>query len=97
MMWSLKRAGKLDTIAGLVVGSMTDIPDTRDEFGQTAYEIVQEHIKGYNFPVCFNFPAGHQPENRALIFGRHITLDIDHNVSLKFTPALYTKGSQSNI
>jgi len=88
MMWSLKRAGKLNDLAGMVVGSMTEIPDTRDDFGKTAFEIVHEHVKDYNYPVCFNFPAGHQTDNRALIFGRTISMDIDTNVvSLKFAPA----------
>ncbi len=76
MMWTLKRAGKLDRLAGLIVGGMTDIPDEAGEFGKDAYGIIEEHIRDRKYPVCFGFPAGHQADNRAMILGRTVSLEV---------------------
>jgi muramoyltetrapeptide carboxypeptidase len=32
-------------------------------------EIILDAVKSYGFPVAFNFPAGHQPENYAIKMG----------------------------
>jgi muramoyltetrapeptide carboxypeptidase len=69
MMLQLKRSGKLDKLAGLIIGGFTDIKDTETPFGQTAYEIIRDLIKEYNYPVCFGFPVSHEKENYALKIG----------------------------
>ncbi|RYZ92575.1 MAG: LD-carboxypeptidase, partial [Sphingobacteriaceae bacterium] len=74
---TLDRAGKLKNLAGLIVGGFTDIKDNDIPFGQTVPEIIMEVVKDYNYPVCFNFPAGHIPNNCSLILGREITLLVD--------------------
>jgi muramoyltetrapeptide carboxypeptidase len=85
MMQSLKRSGMLENIAGLVVGGMNDMKDNTIPFGKTAEEIVKEAVSEYNFPVCFNFPAGHINDNRALILGREVQLEVNKNgVTLVF-------------
>jgi len=67
MFWNLKRTGKLDKLAGLIIGGFKLKPDTAgDEFGKTIYEIVMEKVKEYEYPVCFDFPVGHQRANFAL-------------------------------
>ena len=76
MMMNLKRNGKLDRLAGLIVGGLSDMNDNSIAFGKTAKEIVWEHVQEYNYPVCFDFPAGHIPDNRALIMGREILLTV---------------------
>jgi muramoyltetrapeptide carboxypeptidase len=40
-------------------------------------EIVYEHVAEYDYPVCFGFPAGHITDNRALILGGSITLQVE--------------------
>lgn len=86
MIISLKRAGVLQKLAGLVVGSFTAMKDNDIPFGQTAEEIIMNHVDEYNYPVCFNFPAGHIADNRALIFGRELLLSADgRKVSLKYS------------
>ncbi len=77
MMWNLKRSGKLSDLKGLIVGSFTEIKDNDIPFGQSAEQIIMEHVKEFDFPVCFNFPAGHIADNRALIFGRKINLNVE--------------------
>jgi len=79
MMWTLKRAGKLSNLAALVVGGLTDIEDNDIKFGKSAEEIIAEAVADFNYPVCFNFPAGHQKENYPLIIGRNAKLDISAN------------------
>lgn len=69
LMLNLKRAGKLDNLAGLIVGGFTQLEDTERPFGQTVEEIIWDKVKEYNYPVCFNFPAGHQDVNYTLTLG----------------------------
>ena len=69
MMYQLKRSGKLAKIAGLIVGGFTDIKDTERPFGQTAYEIIRDIVKEYDYPVCYGFPISHEKENCALKIG----------------------------
>jgi muramoyltetrapeptide carboxypeptidase len=84
MMWSMKRAGKLERLEGLVVGQFTDTKDNNSPFGQSVHEIIHEHVKDYNFPVCFNFPAGHDSLNYPLTLGKEYRLNItNQNAILK--------------
>lgn len=76
MMRILKRSGKLKKLAGLMVGAFTELKDNAIPFGQTAEEIIFEVVKEYNYPVCFGFPAGHIPNNQALIFGKTLNLSV---------------------
>ena len=77
MMVSLKRYGKLADLAGLIVGGMTDMKDNQIPFGKTAEEIILDAVKEYNYPVCFNFPAGHIDKNLAIPLGRNMKLVVD--------------------
>lgn len=84
MMISLKRAGKLSHLAGLIVGGMTDMKDNKIPFGKTAEEIICESVAEFNYPMCFGFPAGHQDKNLALPLGRRANLNIGKTVKLSF-------------
>lgn len=85
MMWHLKRSGKLAKLKGLLVGGFTELKDNEVPFGLTAAEIIREHVEGYNFPVCFDFPAGHIENNHALILGKTVNLKAtQHNVHLTY-------------
>lgn len=77
MMVQLKRAGKLHALAGLIVGQMSDMKDNAIPFGATAYEIIKEHTANYPYPVCFNFPVGHVPQNMAIPCGRAAKLIVE--------------------
>jgi muramoyltetrapeptide carboxypeptidase len=70
MMMNLKLGGKLEGIKGLLVGGMTEMRDNTVSFGKTAYEIIEEAVREYDFPVAYGFPAGHTEPNKALILGR---------------------------
>jgi len=77
MMMNLKRSGKLDRLAGLVVGGLSQMRDNSIPFGKTAEEIITDSVKDYKYPVLFGFPAGHQDENLPLILGREAVLDVN--------------------
>ncbi len=76
MLVHLDRCGKLHNLAGLIIGQMSDMKDNLIPFGRTAYEIIQERTAHYNYPVCFGFPVGHEPDNVALVCGRKAQLEI---------------------
>lgn len=69
LLLNLKRAGKLDNLKGIIIGSFTDMQDTERPFGQTIEEIIRDKVEEYDYPVCFNFPCGHQEVNYTLSLG----------------------------
>jgi muramoyltetrapeptide carboxypeptidase len=84
MMMNLRRSGKLEGLAGLVVGGMTKMNDNEIPFEKSANEIIAEAVEDYPYPVCFNFPAGHVNDNLALILGREVKLEVGEEVRLEF-------------
>ncbi len=84
MMMNLKRSGKLKDLAGLLIGGMTEMCDNTTPFGKTALHIIEEHIAAYNYPVAFNFPAGHIDDNRALVMGGKAKLEVGERCELTF-------------
>lgn len=70
LFFHLKRSGKLEHLAGLIIGGFklkADDPD--EEFGQSVQRIVMDKVKEFDYPVCFDFPVGHQKNNFALKCG----------------------------
>jgi muramoyltetrapeptide carboxypeptidase len=76
MMMQLKLSGKLKNLAGLIVGGMSDMKDNPIPFGKTAEDIIHDATKEYDYPVCFQFPAGHIDKNLPVYFGKTATLTI---------------------
>jgi muramoyltetrapeptide carboxypeptidase len=79
MFWNLKRSGKLSQLKGLIIGGFKiKKDDAGEEFGKTLEEIVLEKVKEYSYPVCFDFPVGHQVNNYALKCGvvHHLMVDV---------------------
>ncbi|MCD0488951.1 LD-carboxypeptidase [Pedobacter sp. MC2016-14] len=76
MLWNLKRTGKLSKLAGLIIGGFkVKQDDPNEEFGKSVAEIILEKVKEYDYPVCFDFPVGHQRNNIAIKCGvRHILM-----------------------
>ncbi|MDP4290144.1 MAG: LD-carboxypeptidase [Bacteroidota bacterium] len=81
MMQNLKRSGKLNYLSGLIIGGMTEMKDNTIPFGSTAEEIILDIIAEYDYPVCFGFPAGHLDDNRAIIMGRKVKLNVNDELS----------------
>jgi len=81
MMMSLKRCGCFDDLKGLIVGGMTKMRDNEIPWGKNANQIIEDVTKGYSFPILYNFPAGHFRDNRALIFGKQVALELNATTS----------------
>lgn len=85
MVMNLKRNRMFENLAGLIVGGMTEMNDNIIPFGKTAEETIYDAVKEYDYPVCFDFPVGHIEDNRALIMGRKVELEVEASkVELRF-------------
>lgn len=86
MMIQLKRSGKLNKLAGLIVGQFTDMKDNNSPtFGKDSYQIIEEHVAEFGYPVCYDFPVGHVGDNRAMGVGMEAALTVsDSAVHLRF-------------
>ncbi len=76
MMMSLKLAGKLQYVNGILVGGMSGMRDNAIPFGKTAEEIIHSYVQDLNVPVSFGFPAGHIDDNRAVILNRKVHMQV---------------------
>jgi len=81
MLMNLERNGYFENLKGLIVGGFTDMHDNDIPFGKNAKEIILDIVSEYNFPVVFDFPAGHLKDNRALIFGRKVSLKVEKKIT----------------
>ncbi|MEM9417093.1 MAG: LD-carboxypeptidase [Bacteroidota bacterium] len=88
VMVQLKRTGKLQHLAGLVIGGMVAMKDEpSNPFGKSVKEIIKEHVAPYGYPVAFNFPIGHEAPNLAFPHGGIGKLRVEKDtVSLVFEP-----------
>jgi muramoyltetrapeptide carboxypeptidase len=76
MIMNLKRNEKFKHLKALIVGGMKDMNDNTIPYGKSAIEIIYQHVEKCNYPLCFNFPAGHITDNRAIILGRNTVLEV---------------------
>jgi muramoyltetrapeptide carboxypeptidase len=77
MMYNLKRNGYFEQVNGIIVGSMTDMHDNEIPFGQNEVQIITEIAKENRIPIAFQFPAGHQKDNRTLILGKQVHFEVN--------------------
>ncbi|MFW6302205.1 MAG: S66 peptidase family protein [Bacteroidales bacterium] len=83
IMQNLRLGGKLQKLAGLIVGQFTGMEDP--EFGKPTYEIIEEAVASFDYPVMYNFPIGHVSYSRSLLHGHSARLEAgDKNCILHF-------------
>jgi muramoyltetrapeptide carboxypeptidase len=85
MMYNLKRNNYFKNVKGIVIGSMADMHDNEIPFGQNEVQIITEICKNHHIPIVFEFPAGHQIDNRTLILGSQVDFEVNEKeVKLQF-------------
>jgi len=100
MMQTLKRAGKLSGLKGLIVGHLTNFTDNKNQyaFNKSAKEIIKDAVEDYDYPVCFNFKAGHEKDSMSLIMGRQIQMNVNqHQSYISFINRQFRAGKNKLI
>lgn len=77
LLYSLKRAGYFDNCKAVIVGNMTKLRRNTTPWGKSIEQLILDVVGVCDFPVLFDFPAGHEADNRALIIGRTVNLKIN--------------------
>jgi muramoyltetrapeptide carboxypeptidase len=76
IMMNFKTGNILQNMSGLIVGHFTDMKTSNSDYGKTAYEIIHDAVKEYDYPVVFGFPAGHELPNYPLLMGGKVEVDV---------------------
>jgi muramoyltetrapeptide carboxypeptidase len=77
MLQSLKRAGYFTKVNAVIVGNMSLIKKNTTSWGSSIEQLILEVVPE-DIPVLFDFPSGHEADNRALIFGRNVKVLLDN-------------------
>lgn len=80
MMQNLRLSGVLAGISGLVVGQFSDCEDD-PSMQETVYDTILSAVKGYDYPVLFDFPAGHVPYNVPFWLGTRTQISVSAHQS----------------
>jgi muramoyltetrapeptide carboxypeptidase len=74
LLTQLRLGGVLDGVAGVVVGQITEVPDSRPG---AAAEVLRDRLGDLGVPVATGFPFGHVDDNWTLPLGVRARLDAD--------------------
>jgi len=90
MIMSLELAGVFKKIKGLIVGGMTNMgkenenKEYEESFDSFTYQLIADRVSKYDFPTVFAFPNGHIYDNRPLIIGSEIKMNVSKDVKIRF-------------
>lgn len=90
MMMTLELAGVFKKIKGLIIGGMINMGDEKtnksyeESFDAMAYQLIYDRLKKYDFPVVFGFPNGHIYDNRPLIIGADVEMEVKTKTKVSF-------------
>ena len=72
MFLQLKRSGKLDQLKALLVGEFVGMKESMEVYGQDVKDIINYHCGSYDYPIVFDFPAGHGDRNMPFVHGYNV-------------------------
>jgi muramoyltetrapeptide carboxypeptidase len=88
----LRLAGKLDVLAGIVLGQFTDCDAPVGKPTLSLTEIFEGYFGGLGIPVVRSFPTGHASDNATLPLGVQVELDADEKrLTILENPVRLTK------
>ncbi|MEQ9815184.1 MAG: LD-carboxypeptidase [Azospirillaceae bacterium] len=76
MLWQLRQAGKLEGIAGLMIGEPERISQEGEDFPFGFADLVADHCADLGVPVAVDVPCAHGADRMTLPLGREVRLDI---------------------
>ena len=85
-----KYSGVFNKILGLIIGGMTNMGDEKENkqyeesFDEFAYKLIADRISKYEFPTVFGFPNGHIKDNRPLIIGGNVRMEVKIKTKIEF-------------
>lgn len=95
MLTHLRLSGKLDSLAGIVLGTFPDCDPTdgTDQHagtrtGYSALDVLREIVSPLGAPVLANFPAGHTLQNWTLPLGSRVRIDTNRRTLEIVDPAV---------
>lgn len=77
MFYQLKLSGILNSVEGIVIGNFSNVGDTEVPFGKSVKSIIFDHCKDLNIPIAFDFPLGHENDNRPLKCGGSFSFNVN--------------------
>lgn len=86
MITHLQLSGKLQSLAGILLGSFHECEPTRGDY--TTADILKEMLQPLGIPILANFPAGHGPDNWAIPMGSRIRINADTRIVEFLEPAV---------
>lgn len=78
MMQNLRFSGVLAQLSGLVVGQFSDCEED-PLMKKSVAQLIADAVSEYDYPVCFNFPAGHVDDNLPLKMGEVVHFEVAKN------------------
>lgn len=82
MMNNLRLSGILENIKGLIVGQFSECIEDAEGMKASIFELIKQNVEEYDYPVIFNFPAGHVDANIPLIIGARTELTVEEDRSV---------------
>ncbi|MFC1619485.1 LD-carboxypeptidase [Candidatus Neomarinimicrobiota bacterium] len=85
MFQQLRRGGLLDSISGLIIGEILDIPEEEIPFGISVEDIIMEACEGLDIPIVSGVPCGHGSSILTFPISLPVSLTVSHKqVTLDF-------------
>lgn len=83
MLHNLRLCNVFKRISGLIVGQFRYCEED-SEMCHTIYEGIRSMAAEGNYPVCFNFPAGHVDCNLPIVLGQQARLQVGEQVHVSY-------------